>query len=136
MGCRTSAPAGVVVEGVVPAGASSTAWFEELFGFREGGSYRENRAHFRMEGDVLCVDGAPKHKQHFVGRWSTPSLAELREELGNGGTGGLRFKHLPTPTGAEPLIRVMAQGDDEGEVVAAVDRVVDAIEQTGTRAAE
>ena len=51
MGCTTSAPAGVVVEGAVPAGASSTAWFEELFGFREGGSYRENRAKFRMEGE-------------------------------------------------------------------------------------
>ena len=88
----------------MPRGASSTAWFEELFGFREGGSYRENRAHFRMDGEVLCVDGAPKFKRHFVGRWSTPSLAELRAELGDGETGGLRFKHLPTPTGVEPLI--------------------------------
>jgi hypothetical protein len=88
----------------MPRGASSTAWFEELFGFREGGSYRENRAHFRMEGEVLCVDGAPKYKKHFVGRWSTPSLAELRAELGDGETGGLRFKHLPCPTGVEPLI--------------------------------
>ena len=41
----------------MPAGASGTRWFEELFGFREGNSYRENRAKFRMEGDVLCVDG-------------------------------------------------------------------------------
>jgi hypothetical protein len=39
-----------------------------------------------------------------VGRWSTPSLAELRAELGDGETGGLRFKHLPCPTGVEPLI--------------------------------
>ena len=103
MGCTTSAPGG---EGVVPAGASSTAWFEELFGFREGGSYRENRAHFRMEGEVLCVDGAPKFKQHFVGRWSTPSLAELRAELAptRFAECGLRFKHLPAPTGVEPLI--------------------------------
>ena len=31
-------------------------------------------------------------------------LAELRAELGDGETGGLRFKHLPTPTGVEPLI--------------------------------
>jgi hypothetical protein len=31
---------------------------------------------------------------------------------------------------------VMAQGDDEGQVVAAVDRVVDAIELLGTKAAE
>ena len=66
----------------MPAGASSILWFEELFGFREGSSYRENRAKFRMEGEVLCVDGAPKYKKHFVGRWSTPSLAELRAELG------------------------------------------------------
>ena len=88
----------------MPAGASSIIWFEELFGFREGSSYRENRAHFRMEGEVLCVDGAPKYKTHFVGRWSTPSVAELRAELGDGETGGLRFKHLPTPTGVEPLI--------------------------------
>ena len=88
----------------MPRGASSTRWFEELFGFREGGSYRENRAHFRMDGEVLCVDGAPKYKQHFVGRWSTPSLAELRAELTRSPEGGLRFKHLPTPTGVEPLI--------------------------------
>ena len=88
----------------MPAGTSSILWFEELFGFREGHSYRENRAKFRMEGEVLCVDGAPKYKKHFVGRWSTPSLAELRAELGDGETGGLRFKHLPTPTGVEPLI--------------------------------
>ena len=87
----------------MPRGASSTAWFEELFGFREGGSYRENRAKFRMEGEVLVVDGAPKYKTHFVGRWSTPSLAELRAELPQL-QGGLRFKHLPTPTGVEPLI--------------------------------
>jgi hypothetical protein len=87
----------------MPRGASSTKWFEELFGFREGGSYRENRAHFRMEGEVLCVDGAPKYKTHFVGRWSTPSLAELRAELPTM-EGGLHFKHLPTPTGVEPLI--------------------------------
>ena len=40
----------------MPRGASSTKWFEELFGFREGGSYRENRAKFRMDGDWLCVD--------------------------------------------------------------------------------
>jgi len=39
-------------------------------------------------------------------------------------------------SGTEPLIRVMAQGDDEDEVAAAVDRVVDAIEKTGTEAAE
>merc|ERR1719258_918330 len=91
--------------GDMPAGASSILWFEELFGFREGHSYRENRAKFRMEGEVLCVDGAPKYKKHFVGRWSTPSLAELRAELAptRFTECGLRFKHLPTPTGVEPL---------------------------------
>ena len=66
MGCTSSARRDRANE--FAGGASSTAWFEDLFGFREGGSYRENRAKFRMEGEVLCVDGAPKYKQHFVGR--------------------------------------------------------------------
>ncbi|MDF1793318.1 MAG: phosphoglucosamine mutase [Thalassobaculaceae bacterium] len=39
-------------------------------------------------------------------------------------------------SGTEPLIRVMAQGDDEKQVSEAVDRVVDAIELLDTEAAE
>ena len=40
--------------------------------------------------DVLCQN--------------TSFTAQLRTERGDGETGGLRFKHLPTPTGVEPLI--------------------------------
>jgi phosphoglucosamine mutase len=39
-------------------------------------------------------------------------------------------------SGTEPLIRVMAQGGDESKVTGAVDRVVAAIEQMTTTAAE
>ena len=56
----------------MPAGASSILWFEELFGFREG-SYRENRAHFRMEGESVRRRRA--EVKAFRGRWSTPPLA-------------------------------------------------------------
>ena len=65
----------------MPHGASSMAWFEDLFGFKESGSYSDNQAHFRMEGETLVCEAAPKHKRHFVGRWTTPSLSELRAEL-------------------------------------------------------
>ena len=61
---------------------------------------------------------------------TTAAIEASRNKLGEAGRLVIR------KSGTEPLIRVMAQGDDEGEVVAAVDRVVDAIEQTGTRAAE
>ena len=71
----------VIAISIMPHGASSTAWFEELFGFQESGSYSDNQAHFRMEGETLVCDGAPEYKRHFVGRWSTPSLSELRAEL-------------------------------------------------------
>ena len=72
----------------MPRGASGTAWFEDLFGFRESGSFSDNQAHFRMEGETLVCDSAPKHKRHFVGRWTTPSLSELREELAASNTDG------------------------------------------------
>ena len=72
----------------MPRGASGTAWFEDLFGFRESGSFGDNQAHFRMEGDTLVCDSAPKYKRHFVGRWTTPSLSELREELATSNTDG------------------------------------------------
>ena len=48
-----------------------------------------------------------------------------RERLGDGGRLVIR------PSGTEPVIRVMAEGDDRGLVTAVVDEVVDAV----TRAA-
>lgn len=102
----------------MPRSASGPAWFEDLFGFKESSSYSGNQAHFRMEGETMVCEAAPKHKRHFVGRWTTPSLSELRAELAesaaDGGSGpiadadgdgrGLDFRHLATPVGVEPLI--------------------------------
>ena len=95
---------------IMPRGASSTSWFLDLFGFKEGGSYHDNQAHFRMEGETLVCETAPKYKRQFVGPWSTPSLSELRAELKAvdggvaAGSAGLTFRHLATAVGVEPLI--------------------------------
>ena len=53
------------------------------------------------------------------------AIEHARERLGNAGRLVIR------PSGTEPVIRVMAEGDDRGLVHAVVDEVVDAV----TRAA-
>lgn len=51
------------------------------------------------------------------------AIAHARERLGNAGRLVIR------PSGTEPVIRVMAEGDDRGLVNAVVDEVVDAVSQ-------
>jgi phosphoglucosamine mutase len=58
------------------------------------------------------------------------AIAESERSLGEAGRVVIR------KSGTEPLIRVMAQGEDETAVAAAVDRVVAAIEAQTTEAAE
>ncbi len=58
------------------------------------------------------------------------AIAESESDLGTAGRLVIR------KSGTEPLIRVMAQGGDESKVTGAVDRVVAAIEQMTTTAAE
>jgi len=58
------------------------------------------------------------------------AIAESETALGDDG------RLLIRKSGTEPLIRVMAQGEDEAGVEAAVDRVVAAIEAQGSEAAE
>ena len=64
----------------MPAGCRSTAWFEDLFGFKESNSYSQNQAKFKLDGDVLVCPTSPYPPQH-VGEFSTPSVAELRERV-------------------------------------------------------
>jgi phosphoglucosamine mutase len=49
------------------------------------------------------------------------AIESARERLGNGGRLVIR------PSGTEPVIRVMAEGDDRDLVVRVVDDVVDAL---------
>jgi len=92
----------------MPKGGS-VVWFKELFGFDEGQSYSKNRAMFSMDGLDLVCPTSPHPRQH-VGPFETPSVAELRERLardsaaGVSSAGGLRFTHLPAPTGVEPIM--------------------------------
>ena len=86
--------------------AGKKAWFKETFGFVEGSSYSKNRAMFHMEGDTLICPTSP-HPRQWVGRFETPSLAELRQQLAlaaPSGEGGLRFTHLADPVGIVPII--------------------------------
>lgn len=91
--------------GVLPACGeriSSSRWFAHLFGFKESGSMQSIRdlLEFRENGDLVSrVNGA----RYGAGRFSTPSLGELRADLAkNGtatklhGTGGLEIEHIPT----------------------------------------
>ncbi|WP_375454523.1 phosphoglucosamine mutase [uncultured Methylobacterium sp.] len=70
--------------------------------------------------NVRYRSGEPLRQETVV-----TAIAHARERLGNAGRLVIR------PSGTEPVIRVMAEGDDRGLVNAVVDEVVDAV----TRAA-
>lgn len=65
-------------------------WFEQLFGFAEG-SWEETRARFALDGEHLTsrVNG----RRFAVGRFTTPSLASLRERTRGRRPGALRVRH-------------------------------------------
>ena len=106
-----------------------TNWFRELFGFEEGSSYSKNKAHFKMDGEVLVTATAPTAKRMHVGPWSTPSLGELREQcaIGPSELGGLTFTHLADPVGVVSLI---TNPDNAGAVFQAASQF-NALEMTG-----
>lgn len=84
------------------------AWFEALFGFREGNSYAKNRAAFKLspDGFLICESAPEQSKRMYVGPFETPSLCELRERSKSCASGGdgLRFRHLADPVGVAALI--------------------------------
>merc|ERR1712137_456752 len=88
-------------------GAGHKNWFRELFGFDEGSSYSTSREAFAMDGDVLVCETS-KFPRMVVGPWETPSVGELRARLSASPSstdmGGLKFQHLPAPSGVVPLI--------------------------------
>ena len=67
-----------------------TTWFEQLFGFPEG-PWEETRGRFELDGEVLrsTVNG----ETFVVGRFSTPSLEELRRAAEGRRRGALRVTH-------------------------------------------
>ena len=112
------------------------AWFKDLFGFKEGTSYRTNREHFSIEEEeasgerYLICDGAPPHgRRQFLGEFETPSLGELSKRLADSGgqqekgaeeaagtagasggrSGGLTYQHLCTPVAEQGVGAVQAR---------------------------
>ena len=84
-------------------------WFAELFGFREGSNFAENRAAFQLTPDrfLLCKSAPAQSARMYVGPFETPTLAELRKRCSSRGCAdadGLRFQHLPDPGGVSSLI--------------------------------
>jgi len=86
-------------------------WFEEEFGFVEGRSYAKNQANFCMDGDnLVCFAASDKFKYRFVGKFTTPSVQELRDRLSgtfdskNVKVGGLRFAHYCDTDGKQICI--------------------------------
>ncbi|MEQ8458405.1 MAG: hypothetical protein RLO52_15420 [Sandaracinaceae bacterium] len=82
-------------------------WFETLFGFAEG-PYDETRDRFLVEGDALVsrVNG----RRFGVGRFSTPSLSELREASEGLRPGSLRVSHERV----DDVLSLHARADNEG----------------------
>ena len=85
---------------------SSVQWFTDLWGFKEGNSYSQNAAKFKMDGDTLVCESSPHPRQH-VGKFETPTLAELRSRVPSAAaasSSGLTFENLATPAGVVGLI--------------------------------
>ncbi len=76
-----------------------------------------------------CFDPLPQILKNVRYRAGEPlsqdsvvsAIAQARARLGNGGRLVIR------PSGTEPVIRVMAEGDDRGLVNEVVDEVVEAV---------
>lgn len=68
----------------------STDWFQDLFGFAET-DYDATRACFALEGEELVA--LANGSRFRVGRFSTPTLAQLREETRGMKPGRLRVTH-------------------------------------------
>ena len=128
---------------------------EELFGFREMKSYRENRAKFRMEGEVLSVDGlletildAPDPELRAEPRWrnsqmprrasfgcstnATPALGDLAirwRKWSATRTGGppatATIRRRPPRRGAWAALRTTVNGAGQG------DTQIDLLEDVG-----
>ena len=85
------------------------SWFTDYFGFEEKSSYSANQAEFTMDGLYLCCEKS-KYPRQYVGEFSTPTLSELREKLGDDiellgeQETRLRFLHEAHPVGVEPLL--------------------------------
>ena len=106
------------------------AWFNNLFGFEEEGSFAANREKFRMDGDDLVCDSAPQFKRQIVGKFEVPSVGELRSrcaELAASSSTGLKFSHLAASDGVQPLILDPA---NEGAVFQAASQF-NCLEMTG-----
>ncbi len=67
-----------------------SSWFEALFGFRETG-YSETRANFELQGTRLL--SRANGRAFEVGRFSTPTLSELRDQVRGKRSGQLRVSH-------------------------------------------
>ena len=85
------------------------SWFTDYFGFEEKSSYSANQAEFGLDGLYLCCDKS-KYPRQYVGEFSTPTLSELKEKLGDDPASSvepgccLRFLHEAHPVGVEPLL--------------------------------
>eukprot|EP00698_Gefionella_okellyi_P002098 TRINITY_DN11971_c0_g1_i1.p1 TRINITY_DN11971_c0_g1~~TRINITY_DN11971_c0_g1_i1.p1 ORF type:complete len:610 (+),score=129.39 TRINITY_DN11971_c0_g1_i1:38-1867(+) len=67
-------------------------WFEKLFGFREG-EYAATQSSFEVVGATL--KSLRNNQSYGVGTWSTPTLAELREQCNSIALSGkLAYRHI------------------------------------------
>lgn len=89
------------------------AWFRELFGFNETpGGFKRNQSHFKMhDGYLVCDSAVGPGKRMYVGPFTTPSLAELRERIcmkpdtkESMQTACIKFHNMAAPSGVVPLI--------------------------------
>ncbi len=90
------------------------SWFEDLFGFAEG-PYAETQARFALDGETLVAPSG----RFGAGRFSTPSLAELREMARGLRPGALRVSHVATGD----ILEVHARPENEGAMFQAASQL-------------
>ena len=80
------------------------SWFAKVFGSEET-IYEETRGKFEMQGEHLICSESQWPRQQ-VGPFELITAAEAKERYQGaaGDSAGLRFEHLPTAAGVEPLI--------------------------------